>query len=144
MKSQIKISSPDNYGNMKVQLLLPDKSYKSLRFLGEIKNRCFHTSRKPENQKFNKLNGIGFNHELISVGGHLFDLIKIQYGFNELITTRKFVLDNGKILQFKKNDLDKQIILPLELFGLELAMEWERNKIKNNNSNNSNNQMNLF
>jgi hypothetical protein len=112
--------------NGRVLLILSDTSYKPIRQIGYIKDRTFNTVRKPENQKFNKLNAIGLNHKFLSKGGSYFDFIKIEYGFEMLKTTREYFIEFGDFLHFKNNGLDKQLFLNIELFGMDKAIEWKR------------------
>lgn len=110
----------------RVFLFLPDKSYKPKRQLGFIKDRTFITYRKPDNHYFIKFNAVGLNYELINRGGYLFDKIKIEFGFNTLETSRKYFLANSKFLHFKRNGLDKQLFLNLNMFGMDKAEAWEK------------------
>ena len=113
--------------NGRVYLTLPNKEYKATRQIGYIRERTFHTFRKPENQFFRKLNAIGLNYKLLNQGGSYFDKISIEYGFEILETTREYYLEHGEFLHFSKNKLDKQLFLNLELFGMDKVREWELN-----------------
>ena len=113
--------------NGRVYLTLPNKEYKSKRQIGYIRERTFYTFRKPENQFFRKLNAIGLNYKLLSMGGNCFDTIEIEFGYEILKTSRKYFLEFGEFLHFSKNHLDKQLFLRLDLFGLDLVRKWELN-----------------
>lgn len=124
--------------NGRVYLTLPNKEYKPKRQIGYIRERTFHTFRKPENHFFRKLNAIGLNYKLLSMGGNCFDLIEVEFGFEILKTSRKYFLEHGEFLHFSKNKLDKQIFLKLDLFGMDRVKEWELQKalaLKNKNEN---------
>jgi len=115
--------------NGRVFLLLPGKSYKPVRQIGYIKDRIFNTVRKPENQYFRNLNAIGLNYKLLSQGGAYFDLISIEYGFDRLETSREYFLEFGDFLHFKENNLDKQIFLSLDKFGMDKVKEFDKLKV---------------
>lgn len=112
--------------NGRVILILSDTGYKPVRQIGYIKDRTFNTIRKPENQKFNKLNALGLNYKLLSQGGSYFDFVSIEYGFETLETSREYFLEFGDFLHFKNNGLDKQLFLSLDKFGMVQANEWKR------------------
>jgi len=112
-----------------VHLYLPGKEYKSRRVIGKIVADVFHCERQ-EKDVFRALNGIGFNYELIR---HFeFEKVVVRLsGTKTLVTTRRHILRVGEIRYFKRNDLERQIFLPLSEFGLEKAQaaeELERRK----------------
>ncbi len=113
--------------NGRVLLTLPEKDFKSVRQIGYIKDRTFCTAKK-QKHLYRQLNGFGLCYKLLSEGGIYFDKIKIEYGFKFLETTREFYLAHGKFKHYQNNDLEKQIFLPLEQYGMDKVEEW---KIKN-------------
>jgi len=116
--------------NGKVFLILPNKKFKSTRNIGYIRNRTFCTLKK-ENHLFREFNAFGLNYKLLNEGEKYFDLIRIEYDFRILETSRKFYLANGKFKHFQQNNLEKQIFLPLELYGMERAKSWEQELVLN-------------
>lgn len=111
--------------NGKVVLTLPEgKDYKQIRTIGFIRDRTFQTFRKSSNQYFKNLNAIGLNFKLISQGEKYFDWIKIEFDFEIIETSREFFLEFGEFKHFKKNNLDKQLFLNLDLFGLDKVNNW--------------------
>ena len=98
-----------------VKLQLPGKQYKSVRKIGWITNNEFHCERN-ENCIMRAFGGaIGFNHWLMT--RLEFRGVVVHLPFKTLYTTRQTVLREGKFLHFKKNQLEKQIFLPLSCFG---------------------------
>jgi hypothetical protein len=109
----------------KVYLNLPNKKYKPHRNIGDISGDTLHVYRNSVDQRFRQFGGsIGFNYELMRDGTFTNVVVHLPYG-EELVTTRKCILDKGKFLHFKKNDLDRQIYHSLENFGVERAKECE-------------------
>jgi len=115
--------------NGKVFLNLPDKKFKSKRMIGYIRNRTFCTQRK-ENHLFREFNAFGLNYKLLNEGGNYFDLIRIEYDFGILETSRKYYLAKGKFKHYQQNHLEKQIFLPLELYGMDKVDSWEQDQAK--------------
>lgn len=114
--------------NGKVYLNLPDKSYKPYRCIGFIKARTFNTVRKSSNQKFRNTNSIGLNYKLLSHGEAYFDYIRIEYDFEILETHRDYFMEYGEFRHFKKNNLDQQLFLSLDKFGMDKVNEWAAEK----------------
>lgn len=108
----------------KVTLTLPDNPYKKNRYLGDIKDRIFYTY-KSENQLFRASNSFGINYKFLSEYGRYFDNICIEYNNRYYFTSRNYFLYYGELLYFKNNGLDKQIFLPLDMFGKEKADNFE-------------------
>ncbi|MBK9333952.1 MAG: hypothetical protein IPM96_16475 [Ignavibacteria bacterium] len=115
--------------NGKVFLILPNKKFKPSRCIGYIRNRTFHTLKK-DNHLFRQFNAFGLNYKFLSEGEKFFDYIEIEYNFGKLITTRRYYLANGSFKHYQQNDLEKQIFLPLELYGMERALSWEKEQSK--------------
>jgi hypothetical protein len=107
-----------------VRLYLPGKKYKPSRVLGKILGGDFHCERR-RNHVFRAFGGsIGFNFEFMR--DFEFDKVIVRMSRSEsLVTTRRHILRAGKFLHFKRNDLEKQIFLPLDVFGLAKAHEAE-------------------
>ncbi|MBX2992124.1 MAG: hypothetical protein KF749_13290 [Bacteroidetes bacterium] len=101
-----------------VQLHLPGKQYKPVRNIGWISNNEFHCERG-ENCIMRAFGGsIGFNYDLMKRG--TFERVVVHLTYRALVTTRESVLKHGKFLHFKKNQLERQIFLPLSCFGKDL------------------------
>ncbi len=115
--------------NGKVFLILPNKKFKSKRMIGYIRNRTFCTLKK-ENHLFREFNAFGLNYKLLNEGEKHFDNIRIEFDFGILETSRKYYLANGKFKHFQQNHLEKQIFLPLELYGMERVKSWEQDQVK--------------
>ena len=114
----------------RVFLTLPNKKYKAHRCLGQISGNEFHCERNPERHLFQQFGGsYGFNFELMRDG--TFKLVIVQLPFSgQLITTRLHILEKGMFLNFKSNQLERQIFLPVSEFGLEKAQKSEHPIIK--------------
>lgn len=115
--------------NGKVFLILPNKKFKSKRMIGYIRNRTFCTKRK-ENHLYREYNAFGLNYKLLNEGGKHFDNIQIEYDFKILETSLRYYLANGKFKHYQQNNLEKQIFLPLELYGLDRVEVWEKDQAK--------------
>jgi hypothetical protein len=114
----------------KIFLTLPGKSYKAHRCLGQIIGNEFHCERNPERHLFQQFGGsYGFNFELMRDGTFKFVIVQLPFG-GQLITTRLHILENGRFLNFKRNQLERQIFLPVIEFGLEKAQKSERPIVK--------------
>ena len=82
-----------------------------------------------EKHKFNGRNSIGFCYKLLNEFN--FRWIKIFLTDKRILeTTRLFVLEHGKVLDFKKAGFEKQIFLDLNDFGYKRAKDWEENNHK--------------
>ena len=117
--------------NGKVFLILPNKKFKSTRNIGYIRSRTFCTLKK-ENHLYRELNAFGLNYKLLNEGEKYFDNIRIEYDFKVLETSRKYYLAKGKFKHYQQNHLEKQIFLPLELYGMDRVKEWEQEQAKKN------------
>jgi len=83
--------------------------------------------------KFHKGSSIGFCYELLK--SYTFRWIRIHCDDGKILeTSRKFVLASGTIKDFKRAGFEKQIFLPIEMFGHHKARRWEQ----------QNNQTELF
>jgi len=101
----------------KLFLRLPGKQYKPYRMIGIVDGRTLITERDYTRHLFRKFNAFGFSYEAIKYGGRYFDEIVVRVGFDTLKCTRHYLLKHGKILNFKRNDLEKQIFLPIDDFN---------------------------
>lgn len=108
----------------KVTLCLPDKEYKPKRNLGTIKDRTFYTIRI-EDHLFRASNSFGINYKFLNEYGKYFDSVCFEYYGKYYFTSRAYFLHHGHFLHFKGNGLDKQILLPLEMFGGDKAKRFE-------------------
>lgn len=124
----------------KVFLTLPNKEYKSRRHIGDIAGDTLHVKRDPSKHFFHQFNGYGFSYELMRDGS--FEKVIVHLPFSQiLVTTRKHILVKGKILNFQKNKLEKQIYLSVDDFGMEKAKESEKS---NTQYKPENNQLSMF
>lgn len=76
---------------------------------------------------FKKQNALGINYELLTSSSLKFKWIVIDFEGQKLITTRKYFLVKGKQFQFCKKGFEPQVFLPLDEFGIEKALAFERN-----------------
>ena len=81
-----------------------------------------------------KSNSIGFNYQLLKQSSFKWIVVKAE-GYENLVTSRKYILQFGKYLYFKNEGFEKQIFLPLSDFGIDKARQFE---------NGISNQQNLF
>jgi hypothetical protein len=94
-------------------------------FIGKLNLVCegtFLTNRN-DNQILRKNNSIGLNYDLLTDETLRFKWISINYNGNILVTSRSYFLSHGKCYQFK--GLDLQCFLPINLFGIHKAREYE-------------------
>ncbi len=109
----------------RIFLRLPGKSYKAERCIGRMEGDTLVVERDPERHLFRSSNSYGFNFELIRRGKFKILCVLLPFG-ERMYTTKDFLLAHGKFLNFQRNQLEKQIFLRLEDFGLEKALAWER------------------
>lgn len=83
----------------------------------------FLTDRK-EKHLFKKTNSLGLNETLLTSPEIDFKWILINYEGRKLITTRLYFVTHSKVFVFK--GFEKQHFLPLEMFGLDKAEEYEK------------------
>lgn len=69
-------------------------------------------------------NSLGLNYEFLS--RYPFRWVNIDYDGRRLVTTKNYFLKNGKVLNFSKAGFELQVFLPLEKFGRDTALEFER------------------
>lgn len=99
----------------KVYLELPGEYFAGRRCIGWMERGSFHTRRNPEQHLMRTLNAYGFNHDFILRGG--FEEVLVHTPTGMLKTSRRAILDYGKILFFKKRGFERQIFLRIEDFG---------------------------
>lgn len=112
-----------------VKLHLDDKQYKGTRSIGWLSSdgSTFNTERDRRRHVFRKLDALAFSHDLMTRYKFTWVVVYCENG-ERLVTSRKHILERGTILNFQKNQLERQIFLPLSEFGIEKARETE-NKV---------------
>lgn len=113
--------------------LPPGKSYKGKgRRIGTIYHdkRTFFTVRDIAKHVFRKNNGLGVNYDVLKDPFNYFDIVAINLSGQILTTTKQYFIHNGLFMNFTKNKLEKQVFLPIEKFGLQLAKQWEKENVK--------------
>lgn len=99
-----------------VYLRLPGKKYKPVRYLGRIVGDTFYCARNYDNKVFREASAFGFCYILMRDGRFTRVVVRLPVG-QQLVTTRKNILQNGEFLYFRKNQLERQLFLPLDKFG---------------------------
>ncbi len=101
----------------RIWLELPGKTYKPRRCIGRIIGDTLHVYRNLTNKKFKAMEGLGFCYRLIK------DYDDFSYGRiaihieptgQVLLTTPGYIIEHGRILRFKRNDLEMQVLISLE------------------------------
>lgn len=106
----------------RVMLTLAGKDYKARRHIGDIVGDTLHVQRDPAKHFFRQFNGYGFSYELMRDGS--FERVIVHLPFGETLeTTRTHILAKGRMLNFARNKLERQIFLSLDEFGLDRARE---------------------
>jgi hypothetical protein len=85
------------------------------RTIGVIEKDTFITSRKLGVHRFQKMDGIGFNWQLMNKG----KFSKVEVALSDgrtLRTTRSWILKHGSTKMFKEQGFELQMFLPLEMF----------------------------
>lgn len=100
----------------KVMLFLEGKTYKPERCIGKIVGDAFRCQRVPSKHLFVELNAYGFNHELMEHGTFSRVIVELPLGI-VLETSRKNILEKGIILNYERNNLERQLFLRLEDFN---------------------------
>jgi hypothetical protein len=107
--------SEQNNDTILLHLALKEENYRN-RKLGTIsKNkRVFEVKRERSKHLFNKMNGYGFNYHVLK-NAQAFDNVLLKDEFSTWLIPREFILDNGKIMNFKNNGgFELQIFVSLE------------------------------
>ncbi len=105
-----------------VELHLPFET----RYVGKLDKAgegTFICKRKEKHLHW-KTNSLGVNLELLQ----RFDFrwICIEYCGRKLFTTKLYILHHGKVFTFDKSGFETQAFLPLEAWGQDKALEFER------------------
>ena len=96
------------------------------RYIGKLDKAgegTFSTKRTPK-LLFRKTNSLGINLELLQRFD--FKWIVISYCGKRLVTTKNYFLSHGKVFTFRKAGFEEQCFLPLDLWGAERAIAYER------------------
>lgn len=105
-----------------VLLTLPGKQYKSQRCIGKIVGDTLHVERNPERHLFRRFNAYGFNYQLLKHGHFSRVQLRELPSGRTLETTRETILHFGKFLDFKADQLERQIFLSLSDFSKRPAV----------------------
>ena len=90
------------------------------------------TTKRNSSQLFRKLNALGLNHDLLTNEEIKFNWIVIDYFdketnlFRKLVTSRIYFLTHGQCYEFTGKGFELQCLLPLPLFGINKAREFEK------------------
>lgn len=106
-----------------VRLTLPHQK----RFIGKLDEAgegTFFTKRN-EKHLFRKTNSLGINLDLLMNENLKFRWIHIDYCGKQLLTSRLYFLQYGKIFNFQKAGFEKQVFLSLDEFGYAKAKKYE-------------------
>ena len=106
----------------RVVLFLP-AGPRTIGYLDRAAGGIFTTSRT-QAHVHRLTNSLGLNYELLH--SHTFRWIHIDLEGQKLITTREYFGKKGRVLNFAKQGYELQIFLPLDQFGREKALEFER------------------
>lgn len=91
----------ENYRNRKLGIILKDK-------------RIFEAKRERNKHLFKKLDAYGFNYHIIK-NAQAFDNVLLKDEYSTWLIPREFILENGKIMNFKNNGgFELQIFVSLE------------------------------
>ena len=102
--------------NNQVYLILPDCKYKPKRKIGYIENEVFYT-HKSDKHKYNYYGTLGICYRFLRYAPEiLFYLICIEYNNTELWTSRLSFLHYGKMIDYKRNGLERQLQLKVSQF----------------------------
>jgi len=85
------------------------------------KDKTFYKKINPQTHTLNKSISIGLSYEMLKLE---FVFIEILCGYNTYKTTRKYFLEKSDFKKFGKYELQK--FLPISDFGIERALNWER------------------
>lgn len=91
----------ENYRNRKLGIILKDK-------------RIFEAKRERNKHLFKKLDAYGFNYHVLK-NAQAFDNVLLKDEYSTWLIPREFILENGKIMNFKNNGgFELQIFVSLE------------------------------
>jgi hypothetical protein len=122
MQQQISITKAG-----RVFLHLPGKDYKENRCIGVLTGDTLFVQRDPERHFFRKNQSYGFNYEAIRSINFRRLVVELPLG-QRLETTKEFLLAHGTFLHFQRNLLERQIFLSIDRYGMDKALEWQRDK----------------
>lgn len=97
------------------------------RYIGKLDTAgegTFITERK-ERHLFHKTHSLGLNHSLLIDETIPYKWVVIDFECRKLVTSRLFFLTFGRCFQFGNKGFELQCFLPLELFGIDKAREFE-------------------
>lgn len=120
----------------KVNLVLNGKS-KQIGKIDFAGDGTFTANKRNESHLFRKTNSLGLSYGLLKNESIKFKWIVIDYCGKKYVTSKEFLLKFGHVLHF--NNYETQIFLPLNLFGINLVREFEKEE-----KNKPNQQQNLF
>jgi hypothetical protein len=105
-----------------VELRLPFET----RYVGKLDKAGDGTflSKRKEKHLHRKTNSLGVNLELLQRFD--FKYVCIEYCGRRLFTTKLFLLHHGKVFTFDKAGFEAQVFLPLDDWGREKALEFEK------------------
>lgn len=87
-----------------------------------LTDRTLYKKITPKKHTFNVSDSIGIAYELLKLNEY--DFIKIQSGFENYETTKKFFIQHSEFKRFSGYELQK--FFPMNLFGMDKAESWER------------------
>jgi len=71
-----------------------------------------------------KSNSIGFNYQLLKQSSFHWVVVKAE-GYENLVTSRKYILENGSFLHFQNEGFEKQLFLRISDFGIGKVRQFE-------------------
>ena len=97
------------------------------RYIGKLDEAGEGTFSTKRNEKhlFRKTNSLGINLDLLMNENLKFKWIHIDYCGKQLITSRLYFLQYGKVFNFEKAGFEKQVFLSLDEFGYAKAKKYE-------------------
>jgi hypothetical protein len=107
--------SEQNNENILLYLALKEENYRN-RKLGLIskQKRIFEVKRERNKHLFKKLDAYGFNYHVLN-NAQAFDNVLLKDEYSTWLIPREFILENGKIMNFKNNGgFELQIFVSLE------------------------------
>lgn len=96
------------------------------RFIGKLDEAgegTFISAKRTEKHLFRKLEALGVNLDLLRL--FPFRWVLVPFCGRDLWTSKRYLLDHGTVFSFKRAGFETQAFLPLNLWGLERAREYE-------------------
>ncbi|MCK9212090.1 MAG: hypothetical protein M0P61_14710 [Ignavibacteriaceae bacterium] len=123
MKKLIELIPTKYHSVYNVQLNLQEQT----RYIGKVDIASEGTFLSDRKQKhiFRKTNSLGINHSLLVDESIPFKWIVIDFEGRKLVTSRLYFLTHSQCFQFGNKGFELQCFLPLELFGIQKAREFE-------------------